>query len=355
MKNLKHIPLSALLLLSTATFAQDWNPAPPVTDNWDWIRLTSGEWLKGEIIVLYDDSIEFDSDELDTLNLDWDDIDKVRAGKKMQVRFADNSVLKGQLVIDGDTVSMRGSPASYQKSDILSIVAGEEIEANYWSVKYSLGANFRSGNSDQVDVNSSLKLQRRTVTNRFVFDYLANFSETENQETANNHRASSAWDYFLTHALFLRPIFGEYLKDPFQNINYKYTVGTGVGYQVIDNSRVEWLLVGGPGYQKVKFDTVELEDDDTQTSGAFIATSNFDAEISSDVDFFYDYSFTLSSEETGQYTHHMTTGLEIDIGSLFDLDISVAWDRTEKPQKDEDGIIPEQDDYRLIVGLGFEY
>ena len=34
----------------------------PPEDGYDWIQLTSGEWLKGELIGVFDDEVEFDSD-----------------------------------------------------------------------------------------------------------------------------------------------------------------------------------------------------------------------------------------------------------------------------------------------------
>jgi hypothetical protein len=46
-----------------------WTPAGALPEGFDWIQLTSGEWLKGELKVLYNDSLEFDSDELDLLKL----------------------------------------------------------------------------------------------------------------------------------------------------------------------------------------------------------------------------------------------------------------------------------------------
>ena len=40
---------------------------PPTSEEWDWLHLNSGEWLKGEIKSMHDRKIRFDSDELDEL------------------------------------------------------------------------------------------------------------------------------------------------------------------------------------------------------------------------------------------------------------------------------------------------
>lgn len=343
------------LLLTCLPVMAEWDPVPPDPEEWDWIQLTSGEWLKGDIVVLYQDEFEFDSDELDTLTLDWEDIRQIRSGNIMQVRFIGNVKRKGQLIVDEIWTRFKGSDDLYNTSDIMSITAGDDFEANYWSVKYSLGINLRSGNSQSSDINSNLKTQRRTVTNRLVFNHLFTSSETDKQETANNQRANMAWDIFLTDAVFVRPIGAEYLKDVFQNIDYKYSISMGVGYQIIDTSKVDWAVVSGPGYQGTKFVTVQESADNKEGSLVFTTVSNLDIEISNDIDLYYDYSFSFVSETAGRYTHHMVTGLSIDLGQFFDLDLSLVWDRTERPQENELGETPKQDDYRLIVGLGFEY
>ena len=355
MKSLVRVLVFAFVFLSPFAIAEEWNPEPPVPEKWDWIQLVSGEWLKGEIIVLYNDTLEFESDELDVLSFDIADITKIRSGNKLQIKFTGNLTKSGKVIVDGDKLQFKDSADVFKTSDILTIIAGEPKESNYWTMKFTMGANVRSGNTEQTDINANIKAQRRTVENRMIVEYLANYSKTQEIETTNNQRASAAWDKFLTERLFLRPVFGEYLSDSFQNINSKYTVGTGVGYQIIDNSRVEWLVVGGPAYQSTEFETVEEGLNNVEETPAFVGTSNFDVEIINGIDFIYDYQFTLLNEASGTYIHHMLTGLEIELTSLLDLDLSVVCDRTENPKTNSEGDTPKPDDYRFIVGVGFKF
>ncbi len=74
----------ATLLASTVTLAETpsepWHPVAPdgLPTDFDWIRLPSDEWLKGEIISMYDRELEFDSDELGDLTFDFDDLKEIR-------------------------------------------------------------------------------------------------------------------------------------------------------------------------------------------------------------------------------------------------------------------------------------
>ena len=61
------------LLGATAAWAQEaaWTPPPPSKEERDWVHLSSGEWLWGTIDLMRDESLEFDSEELDVVTIDW--------------------------------------------------------------------------------------------------------------------------------------------------------------------------------------------------------------------------------------------------------------------------------------------
>jgi hypothetical protein len=66
---------------------EGWLPSEPRPEKYDWIQLKSGEWLKGKLEVLYDRKLEFDSDELDDLTFDFEDIKQIRGHSIFSLRF----------------------------------------------------------------------------------------------------------------------------------------------------------------------------------------------------------------------------------------------------------------------------
>ena len=52
---------------------EEWHPPVPNPQDFDWIKMTSGEWLKGDIRSLREEQLEFESEEFDTLTIEWDD------------------------------------------------------------------------------------------------------------------------------------------------------------------------------------------------------------------------------------------------------------------------------------------
>jgi len=372
-------PLTALavlfvLLLSIAPLAAEekteWSPVTPEPDDWDWIQLVSGEWLKGEIIEMYDDVMLFDSDELDEQSIDFVDIVTVRSGGTMRLMFLGQEITTGQLLIEGDNVRVFGDEGgTFKKSDVVTIAAGAPKEINFWAMKVGLGLNIRTGNTEQTDWNLNARFQRRTAKNRITIDYLGAYSEvtqlidptdptlgTERRQTANNHRASAGWNKFISDRFFVSPIFAEWYRDPFQNIDARWTVGVGAGYDIIDTPKTGLSIEGGPAYQSSQFSSVDLDTgSDSESTPAFVLDTNFDKELSGWMDFIWTYRFQIVNDESGSYNHHMVTSFETEITSLLDFDVSWVWDRIEDPRQNQDGTTPKSDDNRFIVGLSFDW
>jgi putative salt-induced outer membrane protein YdiY len=330
-------------------------PPTPPPDMFDWIQLKSGEWLKGELIALYEDSLEFDSDKLDKLTLDWEDVTQVRTGRVVQVRFMDRT-LTGKLVINGNTVQVEGDTTQQlERAQLVSITPGNRKERSFWSGNLTFGLNLREGNSEQLEENVLASLRRRTVSSRVILDYVSNYNITDETTVTNNQRARAAIDWFVTSRFFVRPIIGEYLHDPFQNFDHRWTVGAALGYQLVDTSRITWDVYAGPAYQHTTFVSVEEGESDKEQTIAFWAGTTYKNELAKDVDYTFDYRLLLVKPEAGGYTHHFLTGLSIDSFGPLDFDISFVWDRVQQPRAESSGVVPKKDDFRLIIGLGFDF
>ena len=337
--------------------AQAWLPAPPPPDEFDWIQLTSGEWLKGEFKALYEKKLEFDSDELDLLKLDWEDVKQVRGHQVFSLRFEGPITVIGLVQVNEDKVYVATDAGrqEFARNQLIAIVPGEPKEINYWSAKISIGINLSEGNTDQLQFNSKWNVMRRTSATRFIVDYLGNYTTTDNVETVDNQRLNGNFDIMMTRKYYIRAVFAEYYRDPFQNIKSRTTLGAGVGYHIIDTSRTDWEVTAGPAYQETNFVSVEPGEASSVSTPVFAAGTDFDIELTNKIDFIINYSFNIVNEESGQYTHHALATLETEITDILDFDISVVWDRTEKPTARADGSIPEKDDYQLIFWVGVDF
>jgi len=351
--------LLASLNVVVAMATQEHEPSGfvPPADEYDWIQLTSDEWLKGELISLYDDELTFESDNLGRLSIDWEDVRIFRGHGILSINVQGLDPLVGKLRIDKQQVFIKsaGIAHEYLRTNLVSITPSAYRELDKWSADVTLGFNVRQGNADTVEYNLLLGLERRTPGSRIALDYLGNFNETEGQQIANNHRLNGSYNLFSGSRFFWRPLIGQYYRDIFQNIDHQGTLETGLGFELIDNSRTEWTVSGGLGINYVRYRSVEEGHDRSQRSPAFSLGTNLETELSSWIDYLFLAHVTFLDEDSGSYQHHILTTLSTELTGRLDLDVSFIWDRIQKPQVRADGSVPEKDDYRLMMGLGFEF
>jgi hypothetical protein len=334
----------------------------PSAVDFDWIQLTSNEWLKGEIKGMYKDSLEFDSDKLDLLNIDWEDVKILRSHRASSINIEGAGAHYGVLEVTGDSVIIINDyeDKTYDRSRLISFAPGGEREMDLWSIKASLGLNLKQGNTDQTDFTTKVNIKRRASLSRFLLDYIGNITKTgagdgSLVETVNNHRITGSFDYYKTRFFFYTPVFFEFYRDPFSNISLKSTLGAGAGYTLIDDGVSELSIGGGPAYVKTEFISVAPGEKGSESTTAAVIRTSYDTEITDTVDFIAKYNIQVGNQASGGYTHHIILTLESEITGSLDIDTSFIWDRTSHPATAADGTKPQTDDYQITFGISYTY
>ena len=356
--------LVALLLAVPPAAAQ---PAPgPAEPHWpldqslpatqDWIQLDTDEWLKGELIALYDDELVFDSAKFGPRTLEWKDVKQVWTARPMTVGLIGGEVIVGRLAIVGGKLRVVGDEErEAPRSQILSIVPGGSKPLSRLGGKVSAGLTVRQGNGDQVNANVSAEIEHRRVRDRIELDYLASYDSNEGTETSNDQRIKSQWTHSITDRFFVKPVFLEWYRDPIQNLDARTTAGAELGYKIFDTRRTDWEVSAGLAGQETQWVDVEPGEETKETAAAFAGSTSFEQEWTKAVDFKFDYTFYLTQEDAGRYIHHALMSVETEWTDTLDFDVSLYWDRTQDPQTARDGTVPDQDDFRMVVSLGIEF
>lgn len=333
---------------------QPWRPPKPEEAGWDWIRTTSGEWLKGDLTRLRDRNFEFDSDEFGDVEVDLEDVDYFRFGKPHTYRFRGRESVRGTAELRDGVVKIRTLEDEIVERDatqLVSISRGAGSELGRWSADVGVGATLRQGNTDQTDLSATADIQRETAFNRLRLTYQGAQAKADGDRTASNHRANAALDFFITWRLFATLPFFEYFTDQFQNIRGRYTPGLGLGYQIIDTSRVEWDVMGGGAYQRTVFENSANDSHDA----ALTFNTSLDLEITDDLDWDSSYALQLVVTDLGKTNHNLQSTLSFDVWGPVDFDFTFIWDRIEGPEKDSNGARPDRDDFRMTVGLAIDF
>ena len=332
-----------------------WEPADSAPQKWEWVKLTSGEWLKGELTVMRRDVLEFDSDQLDDLEIDWEDVALFRSPRINTFAFTDRRMATGVGMIDEEKVVVITAlgEETFPRSELLSIVSGGMSEVDHWSGKASFGLTARAGNTQQMDAIIQGELRRRTPFTRLSLDYRGNFGTVNREQTINNNLFDARFDLFLFDRFFVTPATLEYFTDEFQNIEGRISAGPGVGYTLVDHRRLDWEVGADALYRQTNFPP-SFGASNVERDGTLRLSTVWESEITSRIDFDGSYTVTIGIPDPGNTNQSAQLVLSVEATSLIDVDVSFYWDRIGQP-RESNGVVPLQDDFKLSIGASIEF
>lgn len=335
-----------------------WRPPELDEKRRDWLVLTSGEWLSGDIDLINDEVVYFDSKELDDLEIDWDDVAQLRSARANTYRFGpgtDGIVTGTAAMRDGVIrVDTGEQVVEFPRDELVSMIEGELRELNYWSLDASIGVTLRAGNSEQTDMSGRLQIERETVLTRLLLSYETNYSVVEREEITNNQRVQGEFSVYVSNRFFVTAPQAEVYRDRLQNIDLRATVGAGVGYDVVESRRIDWSLMLGAGYQYTDFDQATGGEEDPSDDFAILVGTRLELDPVSDVDWDTDYSLQAVPTDPDKTNHHLISVISVDVWGPIDFDLSFGWDRIEGPVTDDSGDTPKKNDFRLTAGLAID-
>ena len=335
-----------------------WNETSSSQDpDADWIQLTSGEWLKGEIVVMYELKMEFDSDGLGTLFIDWKDIAEIRSKDAIDVNVGNAEIVTGPIRMKDEQVQVEagGRVREFPREKVVSLAEKHQTEWDLWDVKITAGANFQTGNTDEASYHMKANARRTTARTRLKFDYLGQYSENQNVESANSHSAGLLFDLFMSRRLFFRTFEFRYFRDPFQNINHQLTYAASLGYTFLDQPDLELAGTIGPGIQGVQFESVAPGTNRENVSPALAFGFYYRQDLTSWMEWESDYQASWVEQASGAYNHIFSNGLSFDLYDPITFDLTLIWDYVYSPTARADGTIPDRNDFQLLFGLGAEF
>jgi Protein of unknown function, DUF481 len=357
-RKLALIVLLGLVSASARAEVAPWDDefTPPPGD-YSWIQLTSDEWLKGEFISLYKETLTFDSDNLGEFRLDLDDVRHVIGSGSFEVTLTGSAQINGELRISDQQIVITAAGKTYQgsRADVIAITPLAEREIDRWTGDIGFGLNVRRGNTDIGEGNLFAGFKRRTPVSRLILDYFGSVNETDGERIANSHRANLGLDLFTGGRFFWRPIGVQYYQDTFLNIRHQATADTGIGYLLIDSPRVDWDIQGGVGVNYLRYASVLPGESSDEVSPVGTIGSDLTVELTSWIDYELFINMTFLNEASGQYQHHIVTTLSTDLIKDVDLDVSLIWDHTQKPQERIDTSVPEKDDFHLLFSINYDF
>ena len=328
-------------------------------DSFDWVQLVSGEWIKGNIARMRNDKMEFDSDKLDMLYLDFADVSLVHSPQVNTYVFDDRASATGPAVITAEQVIVQTDEGTktFPRSELESIVEGEK-ERDWWSMKLRFGLTLNKGNTDQLTYDINFNTRREDEKTLLDLNYNTTFGRTGGTQNVNRHLGEFLFNVFLGSRWWVTPAFGQLFNDRFQNIRFRATPAVGAGVHIIDAPKAKWDFVTGMGYQYLNYkDASQLTSGSNPQNDGFIPLFTYaDFDITGDIDLTLSWLTNLVFTTIGNTNHTGRAELAVELTKVIDLDIAFLYLRTEQPAPPPDPLAPaiKKNDYQLVVGISLE-
>lgn len=325
-------------------------------DTHDWVRLTSGEWLKGELRWMRDRDVEFDSDKLDIITFSWSKVDQLHSPRVNTYVFEGKIDVTGRALTTKDKIIIEtiDGVETFPRDSLLAILEGDRRERNWWSTRLSVGFSANAGNTNQGQLNVHWDLARTDPRTRSAISYDGTFGYSNRQQNVNRHLGEFGVIVYYSKRLFFSPLSAQLLNDRFQNLKLRATPGAAVGVHVFDTKKVEWDVGGGLGYQYARFLSTAAGVANPQNDGFVGFHTYADFDFTDDVELTLDWLTNVVYTQIGLTNHIGTAKFSVEITDIFDLETTFKFYRTERPVPRADGSIPERNDYQLIVSVALE-
>ena len=325
-------------------------------DTHDWLRLTSGEWLKGDLNWMREKNFEFDSDKLDIITKSWSKVDELHSPQINTYVFDGKIDVMGKAVVTKEEVIIETAEGvkTFPRSELLAIVEGGRRERDWWSTRLGLGFSANAGNVNQGSLTFAWDLQRADQRTLSTTSYQGTFGYVNKEPNVNRHLGDVGVKLLIWRRFYVVPAFAQFLNDKFQNLKFRATPGAGAGIHIVDRKKVEWDFGSGLGYQYTRFTSAATGVENPRNDGFNLLQTYADFDFTSDIELKLDWRTNLVYTGIGNTNHVGNAAFKIDLTDIFYLETSFLFLRTENPPPRADGTIPTKNDYQIVVSIALE-
>ena len=320
----------------------------------DKITLKSGSFLTGEAGLIQEGKLLFKSDDLGDLKIDIANIKSIDAAKNHVIQYNDNSTEEKILNIrDGELYDGKG------KLDMANVKATDPA-VETWHGSINVGFNASRGNTYENTAAVEANLNRRWEKDRLNADFGYYYSK-DGKAGEGKDKTEDRWEVEAKHDHFwLTKVYSyedlKWERDVIQDLNARYRVGLGGGYQWLENTVFEstgkWSFNQELGANYIKED---YEHNDDEKSGGFCALRyghhlSYIPKWTEGLEFFHTMEILPEVDEWEKFLANADVGFTTKLIYDFDLIAKIEWDYNSKPANDR-----KKSDYRYIVGLGYKW
>jgi putative salt-induced outer membrane protein len=150
------------------------------------------------------------------------------------------------------TMAAAGILVAFAETKTDTSASGVVKEKTYpWESSVSAGLTMTRGNTSTTLFTADFLTKRKTPTDEYMFFLGGAYGEQNSTDTVNNYKASAQWNHLFTDR-FYGYVRAEGLRDIIADLDYRLTVGPGLGYYLIKETNTTLAAEAGANFEAQK-------------------------------------------------------------------------------------------------------
>lgn len=316
----------------------------------DQVVMKNGDRITGEIQHIWDKEVIIEPELDDDVNIriDFAAVAYIESDREFEIELTGGleaiAKFPGADTDGRQLIEIDGSSKSIELDELYE---ADEVEDYFdWESHIDLNATIQKGNTDSINTKLYADTNLKLGDHRHIADLTFIREEQEGIRTAERDLFRYNYNWLFDDPWF----FGASLsaeRDPIKELDGRYIFGVTIGRDFINKPRTTLSGQLGAGYLTEK-NTLG----DAQQSMVAIWILRYRQDLlNEDLELFHDHS--INSYLTGRTNTVIktSTGTRYEITDLLYANISLDYDYETEPALDT----AENDDLRLVVGLGLEF
>jgi putative salt-induced outer membrane protein YdiY len=234
----------------------------------DQVVLSNGDTITGAIIKKDDAKLTIKSEFLGEVSMPWTAVKSIKSDAELVVVLAGGETVKGKLSTSGDTLQV-AAPTGAKSTPLTAVTAVRDAAEQHswerlqhpgllelWTGNFDLGLALARGNARTDTLTTAFTASRITtkdkITTYFNQIYASARVNGVSSDTANAVRGGWAYNRQVAPRFFVSTL-NDYEHDRFQNLDLRFVVGGGFGWNAIKKESLHFDLSGGFDYDRDNF------------------------------------------------------------------------------------------------------
>jgi len=316
----------------------------------DEVWLKNGDRLTGKVLSLEGGTLVFNTTYAGDLSIKWEEVVNLKTDEPVKVVLGDETTARGP-VSPGDSgkvtvkAEQLAEPVTMDLSNFKAINPKPPKPPLSTTLRANLGASFTTGNTDNQDIYADAEFVARTDQNRYTIGGLYRLAETDNVKTEKKALGYMKYDHFFSKKWYgYANAAAE--QDKFKDLDLRYTLGVGAGYQFIESERTNLSLEGGISYVGENY---ILAEDNSFTAGRW--GLRFDHYLlPKSLQYFLYHTGLQSLEDSDDLILFTQTGFRIPFYKNLNVTGQMNWEYDKSPSPGK-----KESDYTYIFSIGYQW